>query len=580
VKRHLGLGSVLLVVAVVLLAWWRASPAQPPTPPEQRAWRRPVALALSGDGKQLLVANRARGSVSVVDTEKQRVADEVAVGARLADLVVLPDGRVLAVDEEAHELVLLGHRDATLEVVGRLKVPAYPVCVRASGDGRLGFVASLWSRQLSIVDLSAPRSLTLRKTVGLSFPPRLVLPLPDTDRLVVTDAFGGRLAVVDAGKGAVESVRELPGHNIRGLALTADGKELLVAHQLLSARAQTTEDDIHWGNLIANRLRTLRVAAVLDPRADLLEGSYRYDLGRPGRGAGDPAGLAVAGGRTVVTLGGVGEVVLGAELGGAAGQVAVGRRPTAVTVSPDGRRAYVADTLADAVAVVGLSDVKVEATIDLGKKPDASPVDRGEVLFYDARLSFEGWLSCHSCHTDGHTNGLLADTLGDGDFGAPKRVLSLHGVKDTGPWAWDGSVAALGEQVRKSITLTMRGTATDEQVRDLTAYLESLPPLAPLPGNDEAVGRGRAVFQRQGCVSCHTPPTYTTARTFDVGLADEHGRKMFNPPSLRGVGHGGSFFHDGRAATLEEVVTRQRHQVKGDLSEAEQADLLSFLRSL
>src|SRR5262249_10955491 len=148
--------------------------------------------------------------------------------------------------------------------------------------------------------------------------------------------------------------------------------------------AQTTEDDIHWGNLVANRLRTLRVAAVLDPKADLLEGSYRYDLGRPGQGAGDPAGLAVAGGRTVVTLGGVREVGLGAELGGAVGRVAVGRRPTAVAISPDGRRAYVADTLADAVAVVGLSDGKVEATIELGKKPDASPVDRGEMLFYDA----------------------------------------------------------------------------------------------------------------------------------------------------------------------------------------------------
>src|SRR5262249_22620762 len=225
-----------------------------------------------------------------------------------------------------------------------------------------GFVASLWSRQVSIVDLSAPRTLTLLKTVGLSFPPRLVLLLPDTGKLVVTDAFAGRLAVVDAGKGVVESVRELPGHNIRGLAHTADARELLLAHQLLSAKAQPTEDDIHWGTLVANRLRTLRVAAVLDPRADLLEGSYRYDLGRPGQGAGDPAGLAVAGGGTVVTLGGVGEVVPGAELGGAAGRVDVGRRPTAVAVSPDGKRAFVADTLADAIAVVGLSDGKVEAT--------------------------------------------------------------------------------------------------------------------------------------------------------------------------------------------------------------------------
>ena len=37
-------------------------------------------------------------------------------------------------------------------------------------------------------------------------------------------------------------------------------------------------------------------------------------------------------------------------------------------------------------------------------------------------------MSCHSCHTDGHTSGRLADTLGDDTFGTPKRVLSLLGL--------------------------------------------------------------------------------------------------------------------------------------------------------
>ena len=48
--------------------------------------------------------------------------------------------------------------------------------------------------------------------------------------------------------------------------------------------------------------------------------------------------------------------------------------------------------------------------------------DRGERLFFDGRLSHDGWLSCQSCHTDGHTNNALADTLGDGSFGAAKRL--------------------------------------------------------------------------------------------------------------------------------------------------------------
>jgi cytochrome c peroxidase len=58
------------------------------------------------------------------------------------------------------------------------------------------------------------------------------------------------------------------------------------------------------------------------------------------------------------------------------------------------------------------------------------------------------------------------------------------------------------------------------------------------------------------------------------------GKSAFNPPSLRGIGHGVSFFHDGRAASLEEVFTRHRHQVPTDMPRNELDDLLAFLKSL
>ena len=53
-----------------------------------------------------------------------------------------------------------------------------------------------------------------------------------------------------------------------------------------------------------------------------------------------------------------------------------------------------------------------------------------------------------------------------------------------------------------------------------------------------------------------------------------------NPPSLRGVGQRGPYFHDGRAATLEDVFGNFGHQLKGELTPKQQADLLAFLRSL
>ena len=103
-------------------------------------------------------------------------------------------------------------------------------------------------------------------------------------------------------------------------------------------------------------------------------------------------------------------------------------------------------------------------------------------------------MSCQSCHTDGHTNSLLSDTLGDGSYGAPKRVPSLLGVAATGPWTWTGSIPRLEDQIRKSIVTTMHGTKpTDEQVADLAAYLSSLAPPSPeVTGN----GSGRRVRRR------------------------------------------------------------------------------------
>jgi len=92
----------------------------------------------------------------------------------------------------------------------------------------------------------------------------------------VADAFGGRLAVIDPETGAVESVREIPAHNIRGLALSADGRHLLVSHQVLSGRATTSLADVHWGNLLTNNLREVSLAG-LSPRdviVDLSQVAY------------------------------------------------------------------------------------------------------------------------------------------------------------------------------------------------------------------------------------------------------------------------------------------------------------------
>jgi YVTN family beta-propeller protein len=571
-----------LVAAVLAAAAILAPSPGADTPAGIARLRRPVALVPAADGKRLFVANRA-GSVSVLDTAKRQVIAEIDAGRRLADLAAAPDGRLLAVDEAAGELLVLESKGESLTVAHRLRVGESPVSVRAAGDGSRALVACLWPRMAVVVDIPQGKAPRLGKTIALPFAPRLQLPLPGGDAVVVADAFGGRLAVVDARRGAVESVRALPGHNLRGLALSGDGKELLIAQQVLFEQIPTKPDEIRWGNVITNGLRSIPLADVRRPDADLVRGSRLQHLGDFIRGAADPASVVVAGERVLVALAGTGEVALGP--GGFREdwpRLRVGRRPTALALGPDGRRAFVANTFGDSVSIIDLSDRKSVSEVVLGPQPTLGPAERGEMLFFDARLGKEGWMSCHSCHGDGHTNGLRSDTLGDGSYGAPKRVPSLLGAADTGPWAWDGSAATLKEQLRMSVRTTMNGPApTEAQLADLEAYLRTLAPPPPMPGTEEeAVSRGRQVFEAQKCARCHAPPTYTTPKTYDVGLADEVGKTRFNPPSLRGAGHGTAFFHDGRAATLEEVFTRHGHQVPRDLPRKDLDDLLAFLRSL
>ena len=207
------------------------------------------------------------------------------------------------------------------------------------------------------------------------------------------------------------------------------------------------------------------------------------------------------------------------------------------------------------------------------------------MLFFDSRISHDGWMSCHSCHTDGHSSGQLNDNLSDGSFGAPKRVLSLLGVADTHPWAWTGDARSLEEQVSNSINKTMQGVAaTHEQIEALVAYLKTLPP-PPRSAVASAriaadVNTGRKIFDDLDCRRCHTPPSYTSPRTYDVGLTDEAGNSHFNPPSLRGVGRRKSLLHDGRAKTLSALLTEHKHQLSRKLSATEVRSLLEFLQSI
>lgn len=587
-------GRLVLPLAGIALLLWSNGVARggSPTGGEGLASRvrRPVALAPSVDGKRLFVANARSGSVSVIDPAAARVVSEHDVGRSLADVAPLPDGRhLIALDRAADALIVLETSGDSVRVVERLGVAPDPVTVLVADDGRSCAVASLRSRRLTFVDLvGETRKPAVGGTLELPFSPHNMVMAGGESHLVVADAFGGKIAVVDRQRKELVSVRTLPAHNIRGLSVTADGRTLVVAHQVLRRQAKTDFEDVHWGRLLTSHLRSLRMEAVLTPGSDddLLQGGCMIELGFTGEGAGDPAGLIChRSGVLAVALAGVDEVAFGRSPSGYFRRFPVGRQPTALAVGADGKTAYVADTGDDSVSIVAVDSGRRTGVVSLGPRPEPTLTERGERLFHDAKISHDGWMSCHSCHTDGQSNGQLSDTLGDGSYGAPKRVPSLLGTGETGPWSWTGGVDRLEDQVRKSIRNTMRGPApSDDQVTALTAYLRSL--AAPhadapaRPSDTEAAARGRDVFRTRMCADCHTPPSYTSAGRYDVGLVDEAGNRKFNPPSLRGVGGREPLLHDGRAATLSDVFLKHQHPAGPEFSPEEVADLVAFLRSL
>jgi hypothetical protein len=128
----------------------------------------------------------------------------------------------------------------------------------------------------------------------------------------------------------------------------------------------------------------------------------------------------------------------------------------------------------------------------------------------------------------------------------------------------------------------------------LHVYQLSLPaPPAPAGSFDPAAAmRGAALFTgTAGCARCHVPPLYTEPgwnmhRPDEIGIesfqADRSPDGHFRTSPLKGLWTHtkGGFFHDGRFATLDEVVDHYDGHFQLGLTAQEKADLVQYLLSL
>lgn len=130
----------------------------------------------------------------------------------------------------------------------------------------------------------------------------------------------------------------------------------------------------------------------------------------------------------------------------------------------------------------------------------------------------------------------------------------------------------------------------------LHAYQLSL--LAPLPPDGSfdvaAAARGQALFAADGkaqCATCHVPPLFTEPgwnlhTPEEIGIdsfqADRSPDLRYRTTPLKGLWTHtkGGFYHDGRFATLLDVVNHYDTHFGLGLTDAEKSDLVEYLKSL
>lgn len=631
--RTLRRAAVVLALGLVAALAGLTAAGAPTGGPEPR-YRDPRDLAVTPDGAALVVACSGTDSLLVLALPEGRLVREVPVGRFPVAVALDAAGRrayVAGRDDDTVTVVEL----ATGEVVSRLGTGAAPQDVVLGPEGRRAFTANAASGDVSILDLESGREV---KRLRAGERPRALAVSADGSVLAVANLLAdphgpdelpvGQVTLVDLAREVVTDRVELPGANLlQGIAAASDGSFVL---PLVRPKNLVPLIHVDGGWAMTNGVALLRPArpgAAGEPALQLL-------LDTRGRHHADPTSVAISpdGRHAYVTAGGadrllavdlaaLSEAVAGvpaaerAHLGErldlapryVTAEVATGANPRAVAVSPDGRRAYVADRLADSVTVVDLEANRRAGTLELppagGEAVPVTALRSGERLFHNAAATFHGQFTCVTCHPDSAHDGLVYDISPDGLGRNLVDSKTLLGVRGTAPFKWSGLNPDLHTQCgpRAAMFINRSMGFSEAGLDDVVEYMASLRPepnrnrpadgvLTPLQRQGKAIfersvdATGAPVPESNRCVTCHAGPRGTNNRAFDVGTrspTDDKG--IFDTPALDGLTDTGPYLHDGKALTLEELWTvhnpDDRHGRANDLSKQELNALIEYLKT-
>ena len=539
--------------------------------------RHPIRMAWTSQKQShLIVANSHSGTLSLVDLEDKNVLMEHTVAESISDMLI-PEGsqQILVLDNSRDGVRIIELDDNEFHASTSQFIPlaSDPNRIVFHPDGTQIAVASKWSRRISLLSKINTGSQTptwqLEHVIDLTFAPGELVFVPNSNDLLIADAFNGMLVMMNMDSQATYFACHLPVNNIANLSFASksDTSTLWLSGESLNSYATTINPEVTWGVLMDNQVRSIPLAHLQDPQRTAMHLGTVYGMGDETGPGGDPGRVLVkSDGALITALQGVDRVAIRPQLPRSyTDRIQVGDRPIDMLLNQEETTLYVLNQFSDSISAIDLQQSKVDHEISLGPQPALTDSDKGERLFFDATLSLRGWYSCHSCHTEGHTTGLLNDNLGDDHFGSPKRILTLLGTHSTSPFSWLGKMENLEDQIAKSLEKTMlhRGS-TKDKARLLTAYLKTLesPPSVNHARGDfdsDLYNEGKEIFRNEGCHECHKPPHYTFPETFDVGLKDKAGNIEFNPPSLRGLSQRDTYLHDNSVASVEELLFNQKH---------------------
>ncbi len=289
-------------------------------------------------------------------------------------------------------------------------------------------------------------------------------------------------------------------------------------------------------------------------------------------------------------------------------------RPTAADVTPR----------SPAPARLLRSLARDPSAYDPKKTGVATDLLLGDLLFHSplalGAKARELGLSCNGCHPNGaaHTALTLGDlsnrpgnvdlTTGFFRAGADNRapdflsIPSLRGARYTAPYGYGAETASLTEAVDHHAVASFGGAPLPRaQLTALVRYVQDLDflPNANLDAHGrisaragEAARRGEAYFDRpraqlagMSCASCHPASSmFRDGRTHRVGSGPSAQAgaldDAFDTPTLLGTAETAPYFHDGRFATLSDVVSFFDQSYGLGLPADEKRDLTAYVEAV